>query len=74
MVENWPGSAMINAVRSKGERGRKLINETRYYVTSLRTGVHTLLQQVRDHWSIETSWHWPGTPRLMRMDPATACR
>ncbi len=30
VVENWPGSAMIIAVRSKGKRGRKLIDETRY--------------------------------------------
>ena len=41
VVENWPGSAMIIAVRSKGKRGRKLIDETRTYVTSLRTGPMT---------------------------------
>ena len=62
--ENWPGSAMIIAVRSKGKRGRKLIDETRYYVTSLRTGADALLRHVRDRWSIENSWHWPRDTQL----------
>ena len=64
VVENWPGSAMIIAVRSKGKRGRKLIDETRYYITSLRTGADALLRHVRDRWSIENSWHWPRDTTL----------
>jgi hypothetical protein len=55
---------MIIAVRSKGKRGRKLIDETRYYITSLRTGADALLRQVRERWSIENSWHWPRDTRL----------
>ena len=35
--EIWPGSALIISVRSAGTREGRAINETRYYVTSLRT-------------------------------------
>ncbi len=52
--ENWPGSAMIIAVRSKGKRGRKGIDETLYYVTSLRTGADALLRHVRDRLTYAT--------------------
>ena len=37
VAENWPGSAMVLAVRCQGSRDGKPIDETRYYVTSLRT-------------------------------------
>jgi predicted transposase YbfD/YdcC len=56
--EIWPGSALIISVRSAGTREGRAINETRYYVTSLRTTEKALLQHVRDRWSIENSWHW----------------
>ena len=58
-TSNWPGSATILAVRCKGRRDGKPVDETRYYVTSLRTTATALLQHVRDRWSIENSWHWP---------------
>jgi hypothetical protein len=58
VVEQWPGSATIIAVRSHGIRDGKATDETRYYVSSLRTGAKALLRHVRDRWSIENSWHW----------------
>ena len=58
VVEQWPGSATIIAVRSHGSRGCRPIDETRYYVSSLRTGAKALLRYVRQRWSIENSWHW----------------
>ncbi|MFM9103652.1 MAG: ISAs1 family transposase, partial [Cyanobium sp.] len=73
VVENWPGSATVIAVRSKGSRNGKSIDETRYYVfgertprcdTSLRTSAEALLRHVRDPWSIENSWHWPRDTQL----------
>ena len=62
--ENWPGSATILEVRCKGRRDGKQIDETRYYVTSLRTTATALLQHVRDRWAIENSWHWPRDTQL----------
>ena len=57
-MEQWPGSATIIAVRSQGSRDGKPTDETRFYVTSFRTGATALLQHIRDRWSIENSWHW----------------
>ena len=64
VMENWPGSATILAVRCKGTRDGKPVDEIRYYVTSLRTSAKALLQHVRDRWSIENSWHWPHDTQL----------
>ncbi len=49
---------MIIAVRSQGVRDGQPVDETRYYVTSLRTSAKALLRLVRNRWSIENSWHW----------------
>ena len=67
VVEQWPGSATIIAVRSHGIRDNKLTDETRYDVSSLRTGAKALLRHVRDRWSIENSWHW-GRDVALRED------
>ena len=37
VVENWPGSATVIAVSSKGSRAGKPTDETRYYVFAERT-------------------------------------
>jgi len=58
VVEQWPGSATIIAVRSHGTRDGKPTDETRYYVSSLRTGAKAMLKSIRQRWSIENSWHW----------------
>ena len=42
VVEQWPSSATIIAVRSHGVREGKPQDETRYYVTSLRAGAKAL--------------------------------
>lgn len=57
-MEQWPGSATIIAVRSHGMREGMPQDETRYYVSSLRTGAKGLLRSIRQRWSIENSWHW----------------
>ncbi len=64
VVENWPGSATVITVRSEGIRDGKPIEETRYYVTSLRAGDRALLQRVRDRWSIKNPWHLPRNTQL----------
>ena len=64
VMENWPGSATILAVRCKGSRHGKAVNETRYYVTSLRTTATALLLHVRHRCSIENSCHWPRDTQL----------
>ncbi len=44
-------------VRTTDIRSGKPIDETRFYVTSLRTSAKALLRHVRDRWSIENCWH-----------------
>ena len=64
VVENWPGSAKVIAVRTKGLRDGKPTDETRYYVATLRTNARALLQHVRYRWSIENSWNLPRDTQL----------
>ena len=40
------------------------LDETRYYVTSLRTGAKALLRHVRQRLPIENSWHWVRDTQL----------
>lgn len=72
VIEQWPGSATIIAVRSQGIRDGRPVDETRSYITSLRTSAKALLRLVRNRWSIENSWHWARdvAPR----DDAHRCR
>ena len=58
VMEQWPGSATIIAVRTHGTRECKPQDETRYYVSSLRTGAKAMLKAIRQRWSIENSLHW----------------
>jgi hypothetical protein len=58
VMEQWPGSATIIAVRSHGILDGKPQDETRYDVSSLRTGAKALLRAIRQRWSIDNSWHW----------------
>ena len=52
------------AAKAPATANSKPVDETRYYVSSLRTGAEPLLQHVRDRWSIENSWHWPRDTQL----------
>jgi predicted transposase YbfD/YdcC len=64
VVANWPGSATVVEVHSQGRRDGKRVDETRDYVTSLRTSAKVLLRHIRDRWSIQNSWHWPRDTQL----------
>jgi len=68
VVENWPGSATILAVRCKGKRDGKRIDETHYNVTSLGTTAKALLQHVRDRWSNCFAEAW-GLRELLALAP-----
>jgi predicted transposase YbfD/YdcC len=57
-MEQCPGRATIIALRSYGIREGRPTEETRYYVSSLRTCAKALLRAIRPRWSIENSWHW----------------
>lgn len=48
-MEQWPGSATITAVCSQGTREGKPQDETRTYVSSLRTGAEALFKYREDN-------------------------
>lgn len=64
VVEQVQASATIRAVRCKGARDGKSVNETRYTVSNLRTSAKGLIKHVRDRWSIEDSLHWARDTQL----------
>lgn len=46
VMEYWPCRATMLVVRCKGIREGKPVDETRYFVSSLRTGAEALLQPI----------------------------
>jgi predicted transposase YbfD/YdcC len=64
VVEQVQASATNRAVRCKGARDGKSVNETRYTVSSLRTSAKGLIKHFRDRWSIEDSLHWARDTQL----------
>jgi hypothetical protein len=58
---DWPGVAQVGQIQSVVERGGKVSQETRYFITSATRQVAdagVLLGCVRGHWSIENRSHY----------------
>ncbi|QNI71963.1 hypothetical protein [Cyanobium sp. NS01] len=49
VVEQWPGSTTIIALRSHGSRGCRPTDQTPYCATGLRTGAKALLRPADRH-------------------------
>jgi predicted transposase YbfD/YdcC len=54
----FPGLAMIGMVESRTERGGKIEQERRYYLSSARLDAETFARVVRAHWGVENRLHW----------------
>jgi predicted transposase YbfD/YdcC len=63
ITESWPGSDWIVELVVSGKRPGEPSLQRHLFLTSLRTTPKAMLQQVRDHWCIE-SWHWLPDTRL----------
>lgn len=55
---DFPRLAMIAMVETATERGGKIENEQRYYISSAKLDAKTFAKAVRDHWGIENRLHW----------------
>jgi predicted transposase YbfD/YdcC len=55
---NWPGLKAVVMGESTRETAGKIVQETRFYITSLMLLAHLLGPIVRGHWAIENSLHW----------------
>lgn len=53
----WTGLQALGMVRSQRRIGKKVTQETRYYLLSF-TGVKAFAHAVRSHWGIENQVHW----------------
>ena len=59
MEHSWTGLKSILAVTAKREVGKKVTEETRYFISSLSADDPGKLEHaVRAHWSIENNLHW----------------
>ena len=63
IAQSWIGTSWIVEVAAIGTRDSKPFQATHLFLTSLRTTPETLLQLVRDRWSIE-GWHWNRDTQL----------
>ena len=56
--KSWKGLRTIGmAIRISQQNGKET-NEVRYYISSLRLGIHRFAASVRGHWGIENTLHW----------------
>ena len=54
----FPHLAMIGMVETRVERGGKVENDRRYYLSSTKLDAETFARAVRTHWHIENRLHW----------------
>lgn len=55
---NWKGLKSIVMVEAERIIGGKSSVEIRYFISSLTSNAHQLLQAIRSHWGIENGLHW----------------
>jgi predicted transposase YbfD/YdcC len=61
LKERYPkrrGLRSVIRIESTRKIGKKMTQETRYYVSSCTDAAKTALEKVRSHWAIENSLHW----------------
>jgi predicted transposase YbfD/YdcC len=54
----WRGLRTIGMAVRVSNQGDKVTEDVRYYLSSLRLGVHRFAAAVRGHWGIENTLHW----------------
>lgn len=54
----FPHLAMIAMVQTRTERGGKIEQEQRYYISSAKLDAKTFANAVRAHWGVENRLHW----------------
>ena len=54
----WIGLQSLVKVHARRQLGDELTEKDRYFISSLASDAHHLLEVVRTHWSIENELHW----------------
>ncbi|QQG29314.1 ISAs1 family transposase [Pectobacterium carotovorum] len=59
LKQRWPTiRTLIEVVSERGERGKVVHRESRWYVSSLAVDARVASQMIREHWCIENQLHW----------------
>lgn len=54
----WQGLQCFGMVESERQIGEETTHETRYYISSLSSGIKRFAEAARGHWGVENSLHW----------------
>jgi len=58
-ADKWAGiGALVRLDAQRVDKKGKLQEETRYYITSLKSSAKSINQYIRGHWAVENSLHW----------------
>jgi predicted transposase YbfD/YdcC len=57
-ADQWKNLETVIQIHHETHREGKIIVETRYYLTSLKSDSASLMAAIRRHWSIENQLHW----------------
>ena len=57
--QDWKGLKSIGFVYKKTtDKNGKIIEDTRYYISSLKEDIILFSKSIREHWSVENKLHW----------------
>lgn len=57
-VADWKGLQTLICIESQRTYNKKISNEKRYYVSSLKPDAKALAKAIRKHWTVENELHW----------------
>lgn len=57
-VANWPQLQTLVMIHAQRHVGRKVTQQTHYFITSLPNDAQAILNAKRSHWGIENELHW----------------
>jgi predicted transposase YbfD/YdcC len=55
---DWEGLQSIARITRERVEGKKISQETIYYITSLKPNAVLIGETVREHWGVENGLHW----------------
>ena len=56
--DKWKGIHSIGLVLKKIDTGKEILEERRYYISSLFNDIELFSKSIRNHWSVENKLHW----------------
>ena len=57
-LASWPSVRTVIALKHRGTRRKKRVEEIHYFISNLLTTPEQYLRLIRQRWDIENRWHW----------------